>query len=326
MVDHYVELLARMHAIPLEDFEAIGMERPTTPEAIGLGDFDSWEQQYRSFKCRPEPWIEFMIRWVRRNVPQGRDTPTFLTCDCGQFMFDQGRVTAVVDLELAYLGDPAADLAGMRARDLSESLPNLKLAVQRYAEYSGRHIDPRVIDYHTVRFGLCTPMVCAHLCAQASREVAYVQYLTWYLVYGRCPLEIIAQLEGIEIGPLALPDPAPSRLGAAHEYAIEMLQPVDGPNAFEIDSALRAAQLTERIDRYGRELEAQDLDEAAVLLGRRPGSWAESDAALEELVLASGPERDAEFAQYFTRHILRQEFLLGPAARELENVSYQPID
>jgi len=326
VVDHYVELLARMHAIDLETFEAIGMKRPTTAEAIGLGDFESYERRYRSSKCRPEAWIEFAIRWIRRNLPRDRDTPTFLACDCGQFMYDQGRVTAVVDLECAYLGDPAADLAGMRARDLSERLPNLKLAFERYGQYSGRHIDPRVIDYHSVRFGLYSPMVCAHLCARASREIAYVQYLAWYLVYGRCSLQIIAQLEGVEIEALALPDPAPSRLGADHEYTVAMLEPVDGPNSFEIDSTLRAAQLAERIDRYGRELEEQDLDEAAKLLGTRPKSWAESDAALEELVLAAGPERDAEFVQYFTRHILRQEFLLGPAARELEGVSLQPID
>jgi hypothetical protein len=214
----------------------------------------------------------------------------------------------------------------MRARDLSERLPNLKLAFQRYGQYSGRSIDPRVIDYHSVRFGLYSPMSCAHLCARASREVAYVQNLAWYLVYGRCSLQLIAQLEGVEIEALALPEAAPSRLGADHEYTVAMLEPVDGPNSFEIDSALRAAQLAERIDRYGREFEEQDLDEAAKLLGRRPKSWAESDAALEELVLTAGPERDAEFVQYFTRHILRQEFLLGQAARELEGVSLQPID
>ncbi len=324
--DHYMELLARMHQIDLAAFEAIGLERPKTEEQLGLGDFDSWEKAYRGFKCRPEPWIEFAIRWIRRNVPKGRDQPSFLTCDAGQFLFEAGRVTCVLDLELAYLGDPAADLAGMRCRDLSEPLGSLARAVSRYEEFSGQSIDRRVIDYHSVRFGLCTPMVCAHLVTNPSADVSFAQYLAWYLVYGRCPLEIIAELEGVEIPSPELPDASPSRYTPAHDYVLASLKE-DEPDtrSYEMDQTLRAAQYARRADLYGRELEAQDLDEAEKILGQRPANAAECDAALEAFVLDAEPVRDAELVRYFTRHILRQEFLLGPAARELEGVHFQPI-
>ena len=67
------------------------------------------------------------------------------------------------------------------------------------------------------------------------------------------------------------------------------------------------------------------FDEAEKILGQRPANAAECDAALEAFVLDAEPVRDAELVRYFTRHILRQEFLLGPAARELEGAHFQPI-
>ena len=47
LLDEYVEIMARMHAIPVADFEARGLRRPTTSDELGLADFDSWERVYR---------------------------------------------------------------------------------------------------------------------------------------------------------------------------------------------------------------------------------------------------------------------------------------
>jgi hypothetical protein len=77
----------------------------------------------------------------------------------------------------------------------------------------------------------------------------------------------------------------------------------------------------ERADRYGAALDADDLDDVEKLLGRRPSSWQEADAQLEELVLASGPERDADFIRYFHRRLSREESLLYPVLREQQDAS-----
>jgi len=76
----------------------------------------------------------------------------------------------------------------------------------------------------------------------------------------------------------------------------------------------------------GAELEAQNLDEAARLLGGRPSSWREMDAAIEALVLDASPLRSAELLRFLHRRGLRHEFLLGPAMRELEGASVQRLD
>ena len=67
-------------------------------------------------KAQPEPLIELALRWLARRAPGERKEVAFLTGDAGQFVFEHGRVTAVLDLELACLGDPLADLGALRSR------------------------------------------------------------------------------------------------------------------------------------------------------------------------------------------------------------------
>jgi len=322
VLDHYMELLAQMHGLDVGLFEAVGLERPKSSEALGLGDFDAWEATFRRQKRRPEPLVEFGIRWLRRNAPVHREQVSFLACDSGQFLFDAGRVTALLDFELAYLGDPAADLAGMRCRDLSEPLGDLSRGFARYAALTGSPLDLPVIDYHTARFGLVTPLAVAHLCADPPPGVNLAQYLSWYLVYGRVAIELIARLTQTPLEPPSLPDDRPTRHSVGHRSLVSQLQAAEG---YETDAALRMALYLERVDRLGPALEAEDLDEVAALLGHRPSSWLVADAELEELVAAAGPERDGELARYFYRRSLRHEALLLPAMRELEHAQLQPI-
>lgn len=328
VLDHYMEILARMHAIDIAPFEAIGLERPADPDRLALDDFAHWERAYRQAKRRPEPLIEFVIQWLHRNVPRGRTKVSFLAGDSGQFLFENGRVTAVLDLELAHLGDPAADIGALRSRTLTEPLGDLSRAVRRYNEISGASIDLATIDYHTVRFALCTPMAVAAVVAAPPEGTDLVQYLAWYVVYSRVPLEVIAHCMGIALEPIEMPEPAPTRHSPSHDALVSLLAPDPSAGAFtayRIDAAWRIAEYLRRVDLFGPACEAMDLDEAARLLGHRPSSWHEADAAFERLVAESGPERDADFVRFFHRRIQRQEAILRPVMRELEDATCEML-
>jgi hypothetical protein len=328
VLDHYVEILAEMHRLDTKPFEDLGLYRPNTAGELGLGDFPRWEKSYRERKNRPEPLIEFTIGWLRRNVPTGRSRASFVAGDSGQFLFDRGRVTAILDLELSYLGDPLADLAGMRCRDLSEPLGDLPRGFRRYGEVMGEEVNVAVVQYHTVRFSICTPLAVAPLVAKPPPGLNLAQYLGWNLVYGRGPLEIIAELGGFALRPPELPEPAASgRNSAAFDGLVSLLQGGGTPEArgYEMDTALRVAEYVRELDRRGDRLDAQDAEELADLLGRQPADWHEGDAALEALILEAPPERDAEIVQYLYRRTLRGEALLRPAMRELTDARLQPV-
>ena len=52
VLDHYIEILLRMHRIDPAAFEAIGLRRPRGAQEIGLCDHEIWERAYRREKRR----------------------------------------------------------------------------------------------------------------------------------------------------------------------------------------------------------------------------------------------------------------------------------
>jgi len=319
VLDHYMELLSRMHRIDVSEFEAIGLARPVGARAIGLADHERWERSFRRNKRRPEPAIEYLARWVRTHVPAHRTEPSFLCCDAGQFLFEGDRVTAVLDLELARLGDPVADLAGMRGRDLSEPLGDLGRAFERYETLTGVRVDRRVLDFHTVRFGLVTPLAVAHWVAKPPPGLDLVQYLSWYVVWTRCDLEVIGDALGIPLDPPEVPH---SETGFTRGDA-------GGPDAdfdaYAADAATRLEVVGARREELGAELDARELDDLSTLLGRGFPSRRAADEALEGEIERGGPGDEAALVAYLYRRMRREEVLLAPVLRELSGVRMQRI-
>ncbi len=332
ILDHYIELLVQMHAIDAAEFEAYGLERREGERVLALGDFDQWVEQYRKAKRRPEPMLEFAVQWIYRNIPSGRTEVTFVQADSGQFLYEGDRVTALLDMETGYLGDPLADLGGLLCRDLGEPLGELAPALRRYAEISGRDVDFDVVRFHGLRFNLCTPLVMAHFVAGAQPEVDHAMYQAWSIVWARAALAGIAdlmRLELPEIEPYEVPE---SHRGAAYESLVHQLGELkaaeegDAGRLYDLDRPLRLALALQRADALGPVFDQIEREEIGALVGHSVEDLIEADAELEKLVLDSGPERDAEFLRYFYRRTLRDHELHRPALFEYVDRTLQPID
>jgi hypothetical protein len=324
----YVEILARMHRIDLDRVEALGLRRPSNSRELGLADFDGWVRAYRRRKVRAEPIVEFLVRWVECNVPEQRDRAALICADSGQFLFEAGRVTALIDLELATLGDPMADLAGMLSRDLSEPMGDLTEAFRHYERVSGDALDTRAIDFHAVRFCAVTPLAVAHLVAAPPPGVDWVQYLCWYSVWLRGPLEIIAARAGVTLDAVQAPEPVDTRHSAGHVALGAMLGADDSGDAFagyQRGAAARVAEYLRRAERLGPRLEAEQLDEVGALLGVRPSDWSAADAALERYVEECDPDSAPDLVHLMHRSLQRLEIVLSPVMRELEGARMQIV-
>ncbi len=325
VLDHYVEILVAMHRIPTSAFAHLKLPLPATPEALALGDLPRWEKSYRARKKQPEPLIEFVLRWLHENAPRHRSRATFLAGDSGQFLFDAGRVTRVIDLELAYLGDPLADLAGMMSRDLSEPLGDLSRGFRRYGELMGEPVDLRdrplprgaLRDRDAARDG------AARAVAAAGVQLRAVRGLGARLGARR------ARGDGAASGARARGARAARARADAREPGVRArgARCSTGPakKSYEADVSLRLAQHLAEVDRLGAELEAEDVDEVSILLGRGVTDWSEADAALEDFVLEAKPAQTPDILQLLYRRTLRQEALLRPALRELDGVAIQKI-
>ena len=332
ILDDYIRHLVAMHAIDASEFEALGLTRRDDERSLALGDFDQWVEQFRKAKRGPEPLLEFAIQWIYRNVPSGRREVTFVQADSGQFLFEGDRVTAVLDMETGYLGDPLADLGGLLCRDLGEPLGALAPAIARYAELSGRDVDLDVVRFHGLRFNLCTPMVMAHFVAGAQPEVDHAMYVAWSIVWARAALAGMAELMRLELPVIADYEVPTSARGAAYASLVRQIENLkaeagdDEARAYALDSPLRQARALERADALGPAFEAIEREELSALLGRPVDDLVEADADLERLVLDAGPERDAEFLQYFYRRTLRAHELHRPALFEYVDRTLQPLE
>ena len=98
------EILARLHAIPREEVPPLRV----APAAIELEDY---VRRHRSYGW-PKPVFELAVRWLRERAPAGDIEPVLVHGDfrSGNLMIDENGVAAVLDWELAHLGDPMEDL------------------------------------------------------------------------------------------------------------------------------------------------------------------------------------------------------------------------
>jgi hypothetical protein len=271
-------------------------------------------------------------------VPQHRSSAALIACDSGQFVFDAGRVTAMLDFDSAHLGDPLVDLASMRTRALSEPLGDLRRALRRYEEVTGEPIDRAALDFHTVQWTLCTPMSCSRIVHDPPPGSDPVLYLEWYVGLGRVALQIVAQRLGVDIGTVAAPTPRSSSRSVARTALVDALVDLpgvlagstgDGPDDFgrwRISTIERLARYLRDVDERGAALDEEDAAEAAALLGARPAGWAETEAALVDLVRAAGPERDAELVRFFARRLERQWSLIEPVSVRYHDRRIQSLD
>jgi aminoglycoside phosphotransferase (APT) family kinase protein len=317
ILDDYMKWLARIHRLGVAPFEAAGLT--LGQGELIMADFDRWESTYRAKKLRPEPCIEFAIGWLRRNRPLRMSSATLAVGDSGQFLFDDGRVTAVIDLELAFLGDPLHDLACMRLRDLAEPLGPLGPAFACYEAEMGQPIDRVALDFHTVRFAVCTPMSVSHVLAKPPSDVDFVRYLVWYVQFSRVALELMAELADVALDQEPILDGHRSRFVDGFsmlDAALADLSPIDPQEQFRLDVALRLSEFLRCVNELGPLLDEIDLDEASVLLGRRPASWHACDVELEHFVSEVDGSRDADLIRFFHRRMSRWQQLITVGMRD----------
>ena len=102
-------------------------------------ELDEWDRVLADRGGTPDPALAFSLRWLRRHIPAYDGPPVLVQGDTGpgNFMYSGGRVTAVVDWELAHLGDPMDDIAWLSLRATQEPFTDFPTRLREYEELSG---------------------------------------------------------------------------------------------------------------------------------------------------------------------------------------------
>lgn len=142
------------------DPAALGLDRvmqPVAPDHCWQRELAQWEKYIDEDELCPQPIIRAAIRWLRRHPPPPAQKISVVHADfrTGNFLYDsEGTIHAILDWEMAHLGDPLEDLAwGLNpvwrwAHD--ERAGGLALradAIRIWEEASGLRADPAALHW-----------------------------------------------------------------------------------------------------------------------------------------------------------------------------------
>lgn len=300
IVHQYIEAVSRMHRLPVAPFVARGLECPVGERDIALAGVNAYLPLYRRTKAKPEPLIEFALRWLRENVPPGRTDARLVQFDSGQYHFADGRMTGLYDFEFAMIADPLADLATMRMRESNEPLgEDMRVACRHYEEFTGQAIDHRALSYHTLVFATVATMQFAGTVARPHPGAPHAVYLEFDLALRRTLILTLAECIGLDIPPpepRAVPQPLVAPFADMLADMIAQFTLDDPLQRAGQEAALQVVEMMRARDAYGAWMERRDLEDAEALLGR---SFASHEAMLRALEDAVVSETNLDPAPWF---------------------------
>jgi len=316
VMDEYMGALAAIHALDPAPFVAAGIDHPGGDKTAATVGMRRYEHVYRANKKRPDPFLEFCLAWLKRNPldPKGRES--VIVWDSGQLHHEGGHLVAVLDVELAHVGDPMMDLAGFRQRD---SILHYGDMDRLYAEYEARGgvpVDMDAIQHHNFAFTLSNQLAFHSALADPAPESDYMTNLQWCCETNLFAVEALAEILGIELPTVEIPEGRVGLGAVGSEHLVGILRTVVAVDEFEqyrLRTAFRLARHLQRVDEIGDACVAADLDDLHALLGHRPETWPEGDAALEAFVLADDGAHDEALVVLFHRRLWRAHQMLGPA-------------
>jgi aminoglycoside phosphotransferase (APT) family kinase protein len=315
IVRAYIAQVAAMHRLPVDPFVAKGLHLPQGAEEIALVGLEAYMPLYRRTKSRPEPMLEFVIGWIRRNVPRHRTRASFIQFDSGQFLHQGGRMTGLYDFEFSMIGDPMVDLATMRMRDSYEPMGvDFPLVCRLYEECTGEPIDHDVVDFHTLLFSTLGAMQFTGSVGQGRPGDPHAVYLEFDLALRQVLLEAMSSLMAVTLPPEPPPRERVGDNAAELAKLADIVARIEVPSKLEESRKESAAQLIEwlmRSDAQGEEMRQRNLADVSALLGRDFQEWPAAEAALEAFVQQAGPDQDTRLLQLFNAIEARRMHLFG---------------
>lgn len=101
--------LARIHALDPRD---LGLDVPASTREATLAEVRAWTRRYHDARPGPLPLLGALLAWAERAAPDDGAAPAVLWGDPGphNLLVAGGRITGLLDWELAHVGHPLEDV------------------------------------------------------------------------------------------------------------------------------------------------------------------------------------------------------------------------
>jgi aminoglycoside phosphotransferase (APT) family kinase protein len=176
----YLELVDRLAELHNIDYAGHGLSDFGRPGNYFERQVARWSKQYRMSQTQVVPAIEWLIDWLPKTIPaQGRTSIIHGDYRIDNLIFDPetSQARAVLDWELATLGDPLADLSYLLISWITP--PNGRAAIQGHP---GPETGIPTIEEMVERY-----------CMRTQRSD--IPDLNWYFAFGQ--FRLIGILQGV---------------------------------------------------------------------------------------------------------------------------------
>ena len=334
----FMTKLAALHsldvaALDLPLFPAVA----TVSEAV-LAELDEWEGVLVARGGTPDPALAFSLRWLRNHIP-AYDGPLVLVqgdTGPGNFMYVGGRVTAVVDWELAHLGDPMDDIAWLSLRATQEPFTDFPTRLREYEALSGNVVDDARVRYYQV-MAETKLQVMGHRGPGGEDEDGRGDEhdvgngFIYQVLHRRLWLEALAGANDLELTPAEAPRARHGRDGDwMYDAVLTQLRDVIVPRTKDPLAQARGKGIARivkylaRVDTYGAYYEECELRDLETLLGRRADTVTSGRAMAAEAVAAGGISEE-DYVLTLWRRVARETELARPSMGVLADRHWPPL-
>jgi aminoglycoside phosphotransferase (APT) family kinase protein len=205
----FIRHLAAIHALDWRKAELPSFQAPVADaKQAARWQVGWWTQVWRADALTAIPLLALVEVWLRENLPAARDL-VLVHSDyrTGNYLFDEGRreITAILDWELAHVGDFHQDLAWIAIKSWSHVEDGVLLAsglmseaelCDRYAKATGRTVDRRSLHFYQVLGLYQCVVICLGTSLRAAHEAHNHQdvLLTWLAAAGHAFLLDLVEL------------------------------------------------------------------------------------------------------------------------------------
>ncbi|OFB37128.1 hypothetical protein BA059_20615 [Mycolicibacterium sp. (ex Dasyatis americana)] len=327
----FMSKLAALHSVDVGRVE-LDEPRGSLRECVEA-DLARWENLYRFGGAPKDPAIEFGLQWLGANIPDGGDQrPVIVQGDTGpgNFLYENGRVTAVLDWELAHFGDPMADLGWLCLRAVQEPFTDLAERFGDYERASGAAIDFARVRYYRIFAELKVVILGFRRTIDADPLSEVGNTLGYEALHGRLLMDALAEQCRLQI---ALPPKPSARKGRddwLFDVVLAQLKDIIVPGSTDPFVILRAKGLARIIkylresDRYREWRTELECVAAESILGYRPPTAV--DAAQDIAALVDRESlHDKRFIKYLwiRAHVFQE--LLRPSMGILAERRFDPL-
>ncbi|NBU84938.1 MAG: phosphotransferase family protein [Sphingomonadaceae bacterium] len=327
---NFMDQLAKLHSIDIGSTPVEGMG-PVEPIATLIA------QRLDQLRARNsgkdwDPLIQLSIDWLADNIPTNLPAPVIVHGDAGpaNFLYDDGRVAALLDWELVHYGDPMADLAMLCLRALFQPFVPFPQAFAAYEAAGGHKVDLVRVRYWRLLFQTGFARASRLNDPDAPPPPNLGMNMVYSTIHRRVLSEALAEAAGVALDPVALPDAPPGAHHRSFEIALDDLRDMIVPRLADQQAAVKAKGLARLvkwwrdIERFGPGFQETEWAEISAALGQNFTSHAEAWMAYCAAVKAGSLNRETAI-RLANAYVTRDAALIADAMGGLATTRFAPL-